>query len=215
MTAGRVDQTDVPGTLRDHRERIRALEALSPASAGGCAEFVTWGSVGSSSFSIVTGGSACTPVVSQPTAGFDGVVWACSPLDSDPPPPLVQGSFSAVIGDPGSAAPGDCGDDFFNYYAIVPPFVSDEITAPMPVVSTGFGYTIQQSTRTAIPVQLVWQESTGFGWGIMVPGTELQNAPGGTNADGWNLARPTYPFEYASGDTLFTGTFIYNPVSFA
>lgn len=211
MSTGRVDQVSVPGVLRDHRKRIRALEALSPDEGGGCPEWEDLSDLGGGSL-ILTSNTTCTPVVTDPSATFTGRVWSCGALDSTPPPGMVQGSLTVTLTDPGSASAGDCGADFFNFYVISAAFING---APPAGVPTGFGFTYQAATKTRIPAQLVWDASRGNGWGVMVAGTELFNDLGGTSADGWNMARPDYPFAYSSGDTLFTGTFIYNPTLFA
>lgn len=215
MTAGRVDQTSVAGTLRDHKARIRALEALTPNGGGGCSEWQQWSDIGDATLAIAANTAGCTPVVSDPAADITGAVWTCGEIGSSPPPGLIQGNATVVLTDPGSAAAGDCGGDFFNFYVITPPFITEEVGAPFPGVPTGFGFTYQQSTKTMIPAQLVWDATRGFGWGVMVAGTELSNDLAGTIVDGWNMARPDYPFAYQSGDTLFTGTFLYNPILFA
>lgn len=213
-SSGRVDQTSVAGTLRDHRARIRALEALNPNTGGGCGPWEQWSDLGSGAVTI-TANTDCTPVIAQPDVNLSGTVWTCD-FDAlaslDPPPGFIQGSVTAIFIDPGTADPGDCADAFFNFYLINPPWVTGAVGAPLAGVPTGFGFTYQQSTRTMLPAQLVWNATVGPGWGVMVAGTELSNDVAGLPSAGWNMARPNYPFEYTDGDTLFIGSFLYNPV---
>lgn len=207
--------TRVPITKHGRDHRPEGSDPIPGLGCDCCPAWRDWSTFGEGgSFLIAANTTGCTPDISQPTGDLFGSVWTCDfdLLNSDTPPGMIQGSINIKITDPGSATAGDCASDFFCFYAILPPFVTEEIGEPFQRVPTGWGFTYQESTKTMIPAQLVWAETLGPGWGIMVAGTELSNNLGGTAADGWNMARPDYPFMYAENDTLFAGTFVFNPI---
>lgn len=157
--------------------------------------------------------TGCSADVSDPAANITGRVWTpCATIEDSIG--ILAGHIRAVLTDPGSSAPGTCDDsDYFNYYYLTPPWDLDP-HAPPAHVPFAYGITYDEDTRTAIPAWLIFDATNSNGFAILVPGTELANVPDGTPADGWNFARPDYPFDYESGDTLFEGSFLYLPTIF-
>lgn len=210
MTAGRVDQITAVGALRNHEQRIGALERVPPDS-GSCAPYAPWSDYGATTLGItVTSTDGCAVVDDPPDATITGLVWSCDQSDVTLAASLIVGSLEiAMTGDPGDVDTGACDPDadIFYHYGFVPPFWQVAERIGPPVVVFGYGITYQAATGTALPAYLDYRDNE---WAILVPGTDAL-----TLYRGANLARPPagfvdgYPWTYTTGDILFRGSFQY------
>lgn len=173
-------QPDLSLVLREHRARIRALEAVTPTSGFSCPEWIEL-----TPSLILAGGGVLTQPTTPDADQFD---LTCTTSEVAPGEFWTTGELFVAIG----ASPGT---GSANTHYVIGWNAAIGTGAASQIV--GYGHTFQPGGTISYPSLMT------SGGRVQIQGVN-DTGGGGTPT----FARPDYPFVFGAGDVLFEGHYL-------